>query len=129
MQPADVLACDSLADLRHLETLSFPTPWSARAFGIVLAAAERGLFSLREFQQALIVEIGAYERQGGPIDGDETYYSRWVAALTTLLDAKGLVSPPGLQAAEQGVRGAFMAAHSHAHGEGEPQPVCRDGGQ
>ena len=114
MKPADVLACDSLADFRELDALRFPTPWSARAFGIVLAAAERNLFSLKDFQQRLIEEIAAYERQAGPIDSDQVYYSRWIAALGALLEAKGLLGQVRLQVAEEAIR-ATLAANAHAH--------------
>ncbi len=134
MKPTDVLACESLADLRELEALSFPTPWSARAFGVVLAAAERKLFSLADFQQALIAEIAGYEQRAGSIDSDDVYYSRWINALTALLETKGLLRQPQLLAAEEAIRAALAAnAHAHRHGYDRantaPAPLYREHGQ
>ncbi|CAB3807337.1 nitrile hydratase accessory protein [Paraburkholderia fynbosensis] len=138
MKPEDVLVCKSLVEFRDLEALSFPTPWSARAFGLVLAAAERKVFSLTDFQQKLIEEIAAFERQVGPIDSDEVYYSRWVAALSGLLELKGVFGDHSLMAAEEAVRAALAAnAHDHDHEHGidhadmklSPSPINRECGQ
>ncbi|HYS68280.1 MAG TPA: nitrile hydratase accessory protein [Paraburkholderia sp.] len=140
MKPEDVLACESLAEFREIEALSFPTPWSARAFGIVLAAAERKLFSLTDFQRQLIKDIAVYERHAGPIDSDEAYYSCWIVALSGLLEAKGLLGKPRLLAAEEVIRAAPAANahdHDHDHGHGidhggtrfSPAPIYREYGQ
>jgi nitrile hydratase accessory protein len=138
MKPEDLLACESLADFRELDALSFPSPWSARAFGIVLAAAERKLFSLADFQQELIKEIAIYERTAGPIDSEDTYYSRWVAALSRLLEGKGLLGKRRLLAAEDAIRTTLVtnghdSDHEHRINDGgnsfSPAPIYREYGQ
>jgi nitrile hydratase accessory protein len=128
MQPVDVLSCKSLADLRGLDTFRFPTPWSARAFGVVLALAERGQFTLVDFQTALIAEIAAYEQQGGSIDSDDAYYSRWIEALAAVLKQRQLISGETLEAAESEKRAALAAMdhdHHHAH---HPIPLVTEMG-
>lgn len=131
MKSESTAVYDSLANPLRLHTLSFPTPWSARAFGIVLAGARSGLFSLKEFQQALIMEITDFEQRGGRIDTDDIYYSRWVDALKRVLALRGVVGEPALLVAEQAVREA-SAAHPHhvisddAPSRNAPEPIFRE---
>jgi nitrile hydratase accessory protein len=68
----------------------FAEPWQARAFGLALALSERGLFSLREFQVALIGRINSYEKRQC-IAGTADYYTRWIEALEDLLAQKKLL--------------------------------------
>jgi nitrile hydratase accessory protein len=63
---------------------TFSEPWMARAFGLTLALSERGLFSLGEFQSALIDSVNRQERKGDIAD-DVEYYTCWLEALLTLL--------------------------------------------
>ena len=104
--------------MKHLlDTMpaAFPSPWTARAFALVSAAAEAGLFDLREFQQKLIEKIAAREN-GGECIGDETaYYDCWIDALTALVGERG-VSAGLLAAAEEQVRERFATRHQrHDH--------------
>jgi nitrile hydratase accessory protein len=93
---------------------SFANPWSLRAFGVTLAAAEAGLFTLQEFQQSLIAQIRAYEAAGHSIDSDESYYVRWIEALVELLRSKNMLADGALQSAEDAVRKALRALqHDH----------------
>lgn len=117
MTMMDVLRCDSQQGFERCEGQSFSTPWAARAFGMVLAAARKQLFTLNEFQQALIVEITEYERASGRIDNDDVYYSRWIGALTTLLIDRHLIDLRGLERAEAAVH-ARLAAIEHLHDHG-----------
>lgn len=80
-----------LAALRQsgFENLTFNTPWSARLFGMTLAASNKQLFTLQQFQKALIERIGEEER-GGCITTDDDYYTCWLEALQGLLEAKNL---------------------------------------
>lgn len=95
---------------------SFANPWSLRVFGVTLAAAEAGMFTLQEFQQALIAQIQAWESSGRCIDSDESYYTRWTEALTELLLRKKVIAASQLPDAEQSVRDALRALqHDHAH--------------
>ncbi len=77
--------------------LLFQAPWESRVFGMAVALHERGLFEWREFQQALIAEIAAWERQHRDGAGWH-YYERWQAALETLLARKGVCQSGELQA-------------------------------
>lgn len=73
---------------RDAEGPVFRAPWEAQAFGLTLALHERGVFSWREWAEALTAEIKA---AGGTDDGTR-YYEYWLAALEKLTAAKGLVS-------------------------------------
>jgi nitrile hydratase accessory protein len=115
---------------------SFPTPWSARAFALAMAASEAGLFDLAEFQQGLIESIHGYEANGLCIDGEEAYYSCWVETLVKLLGQKGGVELQRIAAAEHQIRQRVPAnvhTHSHdddhLHGPTTPSPVCVEAGQ
>lgn len=71
------------------ENLTFNTPWSARLFGMTLAASEKRLLTLQQFQSALIERIGEHEKNSC-ITTDEDYYTCWLEALQSLLEAKQL---------------------------------------
>ena len=81
------------------ENLTFNTPWSARLFGMTLAASRKQLFTLQQFQAALIEQIQQQEK-GGCISTDDDYYSCWLAALQNLLEAQNLWQPEQLKARE-----------------------------
>ncbi|NJN40636.1 MAG: nitrile hydratase accessory protein [Gammaproteobacteria bacterium] len=66
----------------------FRAPWEAQAFGMTLALHERGLFTWREWADALGVEIKA----AAASDDGSHYYEYWLAALEKLVAAKGLVT-------------------------------------
>ena len=66
----------------------FRAPWEAQAFGLALALHERGIFTWREWADALAAEIKCADT---PDDGTR-YYEYWLAALEKLAAAKGLVS-------------------------------------
>lgn len=92
--------------------LIFEAPWESRVFGMTAALCERGTISWDEFRDALVAEIGAWERGG---DREPwCYYARWLAALERLLATKGLCA-----AADVGARAARLrarpAGHDHRH--------------
>ena len=66
----------------------FKEPWQARAFAMVLALHERGLFGWDEWAATLGDEIRKAQRAGDP-DTGETYYLHWLAALERLVTEKG----------------------------------------
>ncbi len=76
----------------------FGEPWEARAFAVAVALCEAGQFQWAEFQQSLIAEIGEAEKTGRTTKGGTDYYLHWLDALTRLLDAKGIVLGPELEA-------------------------------
>ncbi len=62
---------------------NFTEPWQARAFAMVLALHEKGLFTWPEWAATLAGQI----RQDPKAD----YYQQWLAALEQITHAKGLV--------------------------------------
>jgi nitrile hydratase accessory protein len=93
---------------------AFSEPWMARAFGLVLALSERGLFSLKDFQAALIESVGHHERTGS-IAAETDYYTRWLEALTSLLRGRHLLADDLLTASESAVVAAATARKEHQH--------------
>lgn len=69
----------------------FREPWEAQAFAMALALRQRGLFSWSEWAQGLAAQIAAAQAAGDADLGD-TYYRHWLAALETLVVAKGASS-------------------------------------
>ena len=107
------------------ENLTFNTPWSARLFGMTLAASKKQLFTLQEFQTALIERIQEQEK-GSCITSDDDYYSCWLEALQALLEARNLLQPDQLSAREIEVIEAGehrQALQRHAHSEIRPEVV------
>ena len=91
----------------------FSAPWQAQAFAMTLSLHERGLFTWAEWAQALSEQIRAAQHAGDPDDGN-TYYQHWLAALESLVAAKGVCSADELD----GYRGAWAnAAHRTPHGQ------------
>jgi nitrile hydratase accessory protein len=116
------------------ENLTFQTPWSARVFGITLAASESCAFTMREFQQALIERIHMHELKHGCINGDISYYSCWTEALAQLLHEKQLISASALALDEEKIRDALAALqHDHEHHHDDdthaPEPLFVEGGR
>lgn len=85
-----------ITDLRDLvgrygtEDHVFAEPWQARAFALALVLSERGMFSLRDFQAALIARITAFEKSKS-IAGTADYYTRWIEALEDLLSQRSML--------------------------------------
>jgi len=75
---------------------AFREPWQAHAFALAVKLHERGVFSWREWADALAAQIAAAAQRGEPDRGD-TYYQHWLAALEALVAAKGAASLPELQ--------------------------------
>jgi len=89
------LARDDAALLRD-DAPAFREPWQAHAFALAVKLHERGLFTWREWADALAAQIAAAAQRGEPDRGD-TYYQHWLAALEALVAAKGAASPGDLQ--------------------------------
>jgi nitrile hydratase accessory protein len=66
----------------------FAEPWQAQAFAMTLQLHQRGLFTWPEWAAALSAQIGLAQ-QAGDADMGNTYYDHWLAALETLVAAKG----------------------------------------
>ncbi len=69
----------------------FREPWEAEAFAMALALHERGVFTWKEWAEALGAEIKRAQAAGDP-DTGETYYLHWLAALEKLVAEKGVAT-------------------------------------
>ncbi|WP_293856286.1 nitrile hydratase accessory protein [uncultured Alsobacter sp.] len=95
----------------------FREPWEAQAFALAVALHERGLFTWSEWAETLGAEIA----RAGPGAPAADYYHHWLAALETLVVARGAATRETL--AER--REAWdRAAHATPHGE--PILLCND---
>jgi nitrile hydratase accessory protein len=74
----------------------FREPWEAHAFALAVKLHERGLFTWREWADALATQIAA-AKERGEADRSDTYYHHWLAALEALVARKGAASPTELQ--------------------------------
>ncbi len=74
----------------------FREPWEAHVFAMALALHERGVYTWPEWAAALAAQIEAAQARGDADLGD-TYYRHWLAALETLVAAKGAGSANELE--------------------------------
>jgi nitrile hydratase accessory protein len=91
----------------------FREPWEAQAFAMALALHRRGLFTWKEWADTLAAQIAAAQAAGDPDVGD-TYYRHWLAALETIVAAKGASTPRELG---QHRLAWERAAHRTPHGQ------------
>ena len=68
----------------------FAEPWQAQAFALAVELHAKGAFTWPEWSAALGARIAA-------ADGGD-YYEHWLAALETILAAKGVIDAPALGA-------------------------------
>jgi nitrile hydratase accessory protein len=101
----------------------FKEPWQAQAFALAVKLSEQGLFTWKEWSDALAAEI----RAGGPDDGSH-YYEYWLAALERLVREKGLLDAAALVDRKE----AWADAYRHTpHGKpvdlraGAHGPECK----
>ena len=69
----------------------FREPWEARTFAMALSLHEAGVFTWKEWAEALGAEIKRAQAAGDP-DTGETYYQHWLATLERLVAAKGVAT-------------------------------------
>ncbi len=91
----------------------FNAPWEAQAFGMAVSLHARGLFSWREWADALAAELSAAAASGHPDDGSH-YYEHWLAALEKLVAQKNIVTAREF---EQRVDAWDAAARATPHGK------------
>ena len=108
------------ADLRELPALPrdeagpvFKAPWEAQAFAMAVSLHARGVFTWREWADALAAELAAAAARGEPDDGTH-YYEHWLVALEKLAAAKQVVTGPEL---ERRVDEWDAAAQATPHGQ------------
>jgi len=74
----------------------FREPWEAQAFALAVELHARGLYTWPEWAAALAEQIRRAQA-GGDADLGDTYYRHWLAALETLIAAKGASSVTELE--------------------------------
>ena len=107
-------------DLRALSALPrdeagpvFKAPWEAQAFAMTVSLYGRGVFTWREWADALAAELAAATPRGEADDGTH-YYEHWLAALEKLVAGKKLILGNEL---ERRVDEWDAAARSTPHGK------------
>jgi nitrile hydratase accessory protein len=79
---------------RDADSPVFNEPWEARAFAMVLALHQRGLFTWPQWAAALSRQI-TQAQAAGDADLGDTYYQHWLLALESLVkDLPVKASPP-----------------------------------
>ena len=63
----------------------FKAPWEAQAFAMTLSLYARGVFTWREWADALAAETRRSGRDAGEPDDGSHYYEHWLAALEKLV--------------------------------------------
>jgi nitrile hydratase accessory protein len=91
----------------------FKAPWEAQVFAMTLTLHTRGVFTWREWADALAGELAAAASRGEPDDGTH-YYEHWLAALEKLVARKKLI--PG-DVLERRVDEWDAAARATPHGK------------
>ena len=88
----------------------FTAPWEAQAFAMTVSLHKAGVFSWREWADALAAELAAR----GAADDGSCYYEHWLPALEKLAAEKGIVPQQEL---EQRISDWDAAARATPHGE------------
>jgi len=88
----------------------FAEPWQAEAFAMTVALHDKGLFSWSEWADALSAQV---KKPGAASDGHD-YYEHWLAALETLLAAKGVAGKSDVDTLAAAWE---RAAHATPHGK------------
>ena len=99
-EPDLAIAPDRLAELPRLPRDEggpvFAEPWQAQAFALAVKLSEQGHYTWKEWAAALSDQLQAAARRGEPDDGSR-YYEHWLAALESLVAAKGLADRAALE--------------------------------
>ncbi len=111
------IAPDRLSELPRLPRDEggpvFAEPWQAQAFALAVKLSEQGHYTWKEWAAALSDQLQAAARRGEPDDGSR-YYEHWLAALESLVAAKGLADPGALETRKE----AWADAYRHTpHGQ------------
>lgn len=91
----------------------FQAPWEAQAFAMAVTLHARGMFTWREWADALGAELAAAAARGEPDDGTH-YYEHWLAALEKLVATKKIIPHEEL---ERRVSEWDAAARATPHGK------------
>ena len=94
----------------------FAAPWEAKAFAMVVALHQRGLFPWRAFHEALADEVARDARRPQPESGSTSiYYVQWMAAAEVVLSRLGIVDDAVIERRAAAIRVELDAGdHDHA---------------
>ncbi len=110
---------DAVAPPRSNGELVFTEPWQSRAFAMVVALYEAGVFTWPQFRAALISRIARWEAAPDS-GGDWNYYQHWLGALADVLGGCGAVMSH--EVSERAI-GLAQRPAGHDHGVAEHPPV------
>ena len=105
----------------------FAEPWQAQAFALAVTLSDQGHFTWKEWAAALAHELQAAANRGEPDDGSR-YYEHWLAALESLVAAKGLAEPAALVARKEAWTEAYRST-PHGRPVELPKAPVRAGGR
>jgi nitrile hydratase accessory protein len=121
----------ALAALPHLlrddGSPVFAEPWQAQAFAMAVKLSEQGHFTWKEWAAALAHELQVAADRGEPDDGSH-YYEHWLAALESLVTAKGLTDSSALVARKEAWTDAYRTT-PHGVPVALPQADARPDGR
>lgn len=86
----------------------FAEPWQAQAFALAVKLSAEGWFTWQEWAQTLGEQFKAATARGELDDGSR-YYEHWLAALETLVTAKGLSDAGALHRRKEEWAAAYRA--------------------
>ncbi|MGH8218219.1 MAG: nitrile hydratase accessory protein [Steroidobacteraceae bacterium] len=86
---------------------AFAEPWQARAFACAVELSRRGLYTWREWVQALGAEIAAHPARPGE-DAGATYHRQWLATLEKLTSLTAVASTAEIGARAEQWRTAYL---------------------
>jgi nitrile hydratase accessory protein len=90
----------------------FREPWEAQAFALTVQLHQRGLFTWKEWADALSAQIRAV-RERGEADTGADYYQHWLTALEALLAAKGIAPASALEQRREHLLATWPSSHDH----------------
>jgi nitrile hydratase accessory protein len=108
-------------------TPAFAEPWQARAFACAVELSRRGLYTWREWTQALGTEIATHPARPGEEPG-AAYHRQWLATLEKLTNLKAVASVAEIDARVEQWRKAYLstphgqAVKLEASDSNEPHP-------
>jgi nitrile hydratase accessory protein len=85
----------------------FAEPWQAQAFAMTMQLSQRGAFTWGDWVEAFSTEIRTHPTQPGE-DNTVAYYRQWLAALETILTARGLSTAEEISGTQELWRQAYL---------------------
>jgi nitrile hydratase accessory protein len=119
LSPSESAALGPLA--RRDDESVFDEPWQAQVLALAFNLVEKGVFTARQWSDALGAELKRAGAGGEP-DVPETYYQSALTALESLLVAEGRIAPDNLNTRIEAWRRAYL---NTPHGRPVELPAAR----